>query len=58
MTGEGRWLCLRCVARPASTLAAVHAGLTDAERRQLRTEADGGDSLARLLLRLVVEGPA
>jgi len=56
--GERRWVCLRCVARPASTLAVVNAGLTDFERRQLRTDAYGGDPLARLLLGSPAEGMA
>src|SRR5262245_21418936 len=56
--GERRWVCLRCAARPVPTLAAVHAGLTDAERRQLCTEADDGDFLARRLLGMLAEGTA
>src|SRR5262249_44739730 len=44
--GAARWRCLACAARLVPTLADAHAGLTEPERQQLRTEAAAGDPLA------------
>ena len=57
--GERRWLCLACAGRPVSSLEAVYASLTPAERRRPLDEASAGDPLARILLTLVpVSGAA
>jgi hypothetical protein len=52
-SGRGAWLCAGCVTRPTRTLAELHAQLSATERHRLRTEADGGDQLAQLVLQAV-----
>jgi TubC N-terminal docking domain len=49
-TGEHRWLCLTCPARPVPTLGEVYATLSDEERDRLREEAAHGDDLSRGIL--------
>jgi hypothetical protein len=48
--GDGAWLCPRCAAWPAPSLAEVYATLTADERERLDAEAAAGDPLARLML--------
>jgi hypothetical protein len=57
--GESRWLCTRCAAWPAASLAEVFATLTSDARERLRTEVAASDRLAvEVSKRLAAKGTA
>jgi hypothetical protein len=53
VAGQGRWLCLRCAARPTVTLAEAYDTLNPDERARLEDEAAAGDDLAREIVNLL-----